>query len=90
MVARRRGGSAASAHARLPSDSAPGLVPLRHPLPSRCQVDGQAILVDVRNKLKTVISFGALKGARSKVLRRVDAVHGFIYDCRHNQVGARA
>eukprot|EP00198_Chlamydomonas_reinhardtii_P009896 XP_001699233.1 predicted protein [Chlamydomonas reinhardtii] len=53
----------------------------------RAEVDGQAILVDVRNKLKTVISFGALKGARSKVLRRVDAVHGFIYDCRHNQSG---
>ncbi|KAG2435871.1 hypothetical protein HXX76_007066 [Chlamydomonas incerta] len=51
----------------------------------RAEVDGQAILVDVRNKLKTVINFGALKGARSKVLRRVDAVCGFIYDCRHNQ-----
>ncbi|KAG2433146.1 hypothetical protein HYH02_012847 [Chlamydomonas schloesseri] len=51
----------------------------------RAEVDGQAILVDVRNKLKTVIHFGALKGARSRVLRRVDAVHGYIYDCRHNQ-----
>jgi hypothetical protein len=53
-------------------------------------VDGQAILVDVRNKLKTVIHFGALKGARSRVLRRVDAVYGYIYDCRHNQVGGCA
>ncbi|EFJ41509.1 hypothetical protein VOLCADRAFT_121628, partial [Volvox carteri f. nagariensis] len=51
----------------------------------RAEVDGQAILVDVRNKLKTVINFGALKGARNKVLRRADAVYGFIYDCRDNQ-----
>ncbi|GIL82684.1 hypothetical protein Vretimale_8263 [Volvox reticuliferus] len=51
----------------------------------RAEVDGQAILVDVRNKLKTVINFGALKGARNKVLRRADAVYGFIYDCRNNQ-----
>ncbi len=53
----------------------------------RAEVDGQAILVDVRNKLKTVLNFGPLKGARNKVLRRNDAVHGFIYDCRNNQVG---
>ncbi|KXZ54450.1 hypothetical protein GPECTOR_4g1001 [Gonium pectorale] len=50
----------------------------------RAEVDGQAILVDIRNRLKTVITFGALKGARSKVLRRADAVHGFIYDCSNN------
>ncbi|PNH04784.1 Oxysterol-binding protein 9, partial [Tetrabaena socialis] len=52
----------------------------------RAEVEGQAILVDVRNKLKTVINFGPLKGARNKVLRRADAVYGFIYDCRDNQV----
>lgn len=48
--------------------------------------------MDVRNKLKTVINFGPLKGARNKVLRRADAVHGFVYDCRDHQVpgsGAR-
>ncbi|KAG2492188.1 hypothetical protein HYH03_009436 [Edaphochlamys debaryana] len=52
---------------------------------TRAEVDGQAILVDVRNKLKTVINFGPIKGARNKVLRRADAVHGYIYDCRDNQ-----
>lgn len=37
---------------------------------------------------QAVLDFGPLKGARNKVLRRVDAVHGFIYDCSNNQVGA--
>lgn len=51
----------------------------------RAEVDGQAILVDPKNKLKAVLSFGPLKHARNRVLRRSDAVYGYIYDCSNNQ-----
>lgn len=53
----------------------------------RAEVDGEAVLVDTRNRLKAVLRFGALKAAKSKVLRRSDAVTGFIYRCSDAQVG---
>lgn len=60
-----------------------GLITSNRP---RAEVDGEAVLVDTKNRIKVVLNFGALKNSKSRVLRRSDAVTGFMYRCSDAQV----
>lgn len=48
----------------------------------RAEVEGEAVFLDARNQLKAVVKFGAVKSAKSPMLRRTDAVTGGVYDMR--------